>query len=129
MRKTGLARWGLRHGAAFDNSDASRPRWVFQAMLSGSDNAAIAKLGGVIQLTIDGESAWIANAPDGLRLCTGVAPTEPVLALRTDIPTLLALVNRETSTADAVHAGDLVLIGRIEDAQAFFEAFALIAAA
>ena len=124
-----LARWGLRHGAGFDVSDASRPQWVFQAMMSGSDNAAIAKLGGVIQMTIDGESAWIESTSDGPRLFAGVAPTEPVLALRMDIPTLLALVSRETSTADAVQAGDLVLIGRVEDAQAFFEACAIVAAA
>jgi DNA-binding HxlR family transcriptional regulator len=124
-----LARWGLRHGAGFDDSDASRPRWVFQSILPGSDNTAIAKLGGAIQLTIDGESAWIGNTPDGLRLSTGVAPTEPVLALRMDIPTLVALVSLQTSTADAVDAGGLVVTGRVEDAEAFFQACAIVAAA
>ena len=114
-----LAAWGLRHGEPFDDDDHTRAEWLIQAMFAAADPVAGKGFVGVVQLNVDGESAWIAASAEDLRLGAGTYPATPRLVLTTNRATLMALAAGELSFRDAVAADELVVEGSVRDARRF----------
>lgn len=120
-----LAAWGLRHGAPFDEDDHARAEWLIQAMFATADHEAAKEFGGVVQLTVDGESAWIAATAEDLQLHAGVSPMPARLVLTTDRATLMALATEEMGFRDAVASGALAVEGPARDARRFLAIYSL----
>ncbi|QDQ95383.1 helix-turn-helix transcriptional regulator [Rhodococcus sp. WB9] len=120
-----LAAWGLRHGAGFDDADMTRAEWIIQGMFARADPDAVARFGGVVQFDVGEESAWIGPSSNGVVLRPGAAPTTPKVRLATDLSTLLSVVNEETTVADAMASGVLVVDATAADLDEFLRVYAL----
>lgn len=120
-----LAAWGFRHGAPFDADDMTRAEWLVQGLVARAEPDAVDRFGGVVQINVGDESAWIGPSADGVSLRPGAAPTLPKISLNSDIPTLAALVTNELDVADAVESGALTVEGDDSELQSFLQAFGL----